>query len=276
MITAVSGPPSSGSRVGPRDVAELRTLAERQPALAPAATLQIDLIEAVRRVQGRLTTPWIETPAEVLSARLAAGQPLLEFSQIAFDWNDVRLLIRQITDVLRRHEVVDAPTATALHAIGRSPTLADVMRAWFEHQPLVEVEMLGEVLGWAARPYLQRTAEVLQQRVSVERWTGRMCPVCAAEPEFSLITPSGERQLVCGRCHVRWFFSAIACPYCGNDDRATIKSMATTDGWYRVMICGSCTRYIKALDGRKATRPLLPYLDLIATLPLDAAVMKRS
>src|SRR5690349_12725008 len=155
----------------PRDVVELKTLAERQPQLAPAATLQVDLIEAVRRVQGRITTPWIETPAETLTARLAAGQPLLEFSQIAFDWNDVRLLIRQVTDVLRRHEVVDPPTAAALHAIGRSPTLPDVMRAWFELQPVVDVEMLGEVLGWSARPYLQRTAEVLQQRVSLDTWT---------------------------------------------------------------------------------------------------------
>ena len=81
--------------------------------------------------------------------------------------------------------------------------------------------MLDEVLGWAARPYLQRTAEVLQQRVSLDGWTRRVCPVCAAEPEFSVITTSGERQLVCGRCHVRWAFNPIACPYCGNDDRTT-------------------------------------------------------
>jgi FdhE protein len=269
----VSGPPSSGSRVLPRDVVELKTLAERQPALAPAATLQIDLIEAVRRVQGRITTPWIEASTDTLIARLSSGQPLLEFPHIAFDWNDVRLLIRQVTDVLRRHEVIDAATAAALHAVGRSPTLPDVMRAWFEHQPALEIEMLDEVLAWSARPYLQRTAEVLQQRVSLEKWGRRICPVCASEPEFSLITPTGDRQLVCGRCHVRWAFSPIACPYCGNDDRTRIKSMATPDGMYRVMICAPCGRYIKALDARKAPRPLLPYVDLIATLPLDAAVM---
>jgi formate dehydrogenase maturation protein FdhE len=255
---------------------ELKALAERQPALAPAASLQVDLIEAIRRVQGRLTTPWIETTAEALRARLASGQTLLEFNQIAFDWNDVRLLTRQVTDVLRRHEVIDAATTTALHAVGRSPSLPDVMKAWFEQQPLPEVEMLGEVLAWSARPYLQRTAEVLQQRVSLDGWTRRICPVCAAEPEFSVITSSGERQLVCGRCHVRWHFNPIACPYCGNDDRTTIKSMATPDGTYRVMICSPCGRYIKALDARKSSRPLLPYVDLIATLPLDAAVMNRS
>src|SRR5262245_20711549 len=181
MILAVSGPPSSGSRVLPRDVVELKTLAERQPALAPAAMLQVDLIESVRRVQSRLTTPWIETSVETLTTRLAAGEALLDFSQIAFDWNDVRLLIRQITDVLRRHEVIDAATAVALHSVGRSPALPDVMKEWFELHPGMEIEMLGEVLGWAARPYLQRTAEVLQQRVTLDRWLRPVCPVCAAE-----------------------------------------------------------------------------------------------
>src|SRR5688572_11342858 len=146
MMAAVSGPPlpasppSSGSRVLPRDVLELKAIGERQPELMPAVNLQVDLIEAVRRVQGRITTPWIETPTETLSARLATGQPLLEFAQIPFDWNDVRLLIRQVTDVLRRHEVIDAATATSLHSVGRSPTLPDVMRAWFERQSTIDIE----------------------------------------------------------------------------------------------------------------------------------------
>jgi hypothetical protein len=125
MIGSVSLPSSSGSRVLPRDVLELKALIERQPELAAAANLQIDLIEAVRRVHGRITTPWIETPTETLSARLSSGQPLLEFAQIAFDWSDVRLLIRQVTDVLRRHEVIDAPTSAKLHSIGRSSTLPE-------------------------------------------------------------------------------------------------------------------------------------------------------
>ncbi len=270
----MSHTPSSGSRLLPRDVLELKSLAERQPALASAAALQVDLLEAIRRVQGRITTPWIETTDDALAARLAAGTRLLEFSQIAFDWNDVRLLIRQVTDVLRRHEVIEAATAAALHAVGRSATLPALMEAWFEQRPAMDIEMIDEVLGWAARPYLQRTAEVLQQRVSLDAWTRRTCPVCAAEPEFSVITTTGERQLVCGRCHVRWFYSPIACPYCGNDDRTRIKSMATPDGMYRVMICAPCGRYIKALDARKSARPLLPNVDVIATLPLDAAVMK--
>ena len=276
MIPTVTGPPASGSRQSPRDIAELKALAERQPELAPAAALQIGLIEAVRRVHGRLTTPWIEASAESLAARLAAGQRLLDFDQIAFEWNDVRLLIRQIADILRRHDAVDGDTSLALHAVGRSAELPGTMRRWFEAAPLPPIEMLDEVLSWAGRPYLQRTVEVLQQRVNLDQWKRRTCPMCAAEPDFSVITSSGARLLVCGRCHVRWPFDPIACPFCGNADRRSITSMATPDGIYRVMICKVCERYIKALDARHATRPLLPYADSIVTLPLDAAVMRRN
>ena len=124
MMAVVSAPSSSGSRVLPRDILELKALAERQPALAPAALLQVDLIEAVRRVQGRISTPWIDTPTETLAARLASGQPLLTFAQVAFDWSDVRLLIRQVTDVLRRHEVIDNAAAAAQPRQARSGALS--------------------------------------------------------------------------------------------------------------------------------------------------------
>jgi len=271
----VSGSSTTSARVLPRDIAELKALAERQPELASAAQLQISLIEAVRRVQGRLTTPWIETTAGELSARLSAGQSLLRFDQIVFEWNDVRLLIRQVADILRRHDTIDAETLAALHNVGRAADLPDRMRAWFDGTPSPDVEMLDAVLVWAARPYLQRTAEVLQQRVSFDGWGRRTCPVCAAEPDFSVIANTGERQLVCARCQARWPFAATDCPYCGNADRDTITSMATSDGRYRVMICRPCGRYIKALDTRKAARTLLPDADPILTLPLDAAVMQR-
>jgi formate dehydrogenase maturation protein FdhE len=275
MIRAVSGSSPSSARVLPRDIAELKALAERQPELATAAQLQVSLIETVRRVQGRLTTPWIEASTEDLNARLARGESLLAFDQILFEWNDVRLLIRQIADILRRYDAIDADGVIALHNVGRADDLPARMRAWFDGTPSPDVEMLDEVLMWAARPYIQRTAEVLQQRVNFDGWRRSTCPVCAGEPDFAVITTSGERQLVCGRCLVRWAFAATDCPYCGNHNRATITSMATADGVYRVTICQPCGRYIKALDARKSSRALLPYADPIVTLPLDAAVMRR-
>ena len=36
-----------------------------------------------------------------------------------------------------------------------------------------------------------------------------------------------------------------------------------------------CQRYIKAFDARQASRPVLPVVDAVATLPLDAAAMQK-
>ena len=150
------------------------------------------------------------------------------------------------------------------------------MRAWFELRPAAGRSRCWTKCSAGRRgPYLQRTAEVLQQRVSLDGWRRRTCPVCAAEPDFSVITterraPAGVRPLPRAVA-----FDPIACPYCGNDDRATHQ----VDGHARRHLSRDdlppCGRYIKALDARKATRPLLPYVDPIATLPLDAAVMQQ-
>jgi hypothetical protein len=36
-----------------------------------------------------------------------------------------------------------------------------------------------------------------------------------------------------------------------------------------------CRRYLKAYDGRNASRPVMLSVDSIATLPLDAAAIQR-
>jgi FdhE protein len=253
---------------------ELRALAQRQPELATAANLHAELVEAVRRVQLRISTPWVESSSEDLASRLAAGAPLIAFDQVAFDWPEVRLLFRQVTDILRRYEAVDADTAGRLHEIGRGAELGDRVRSWLAHSPDAGIDMLDEALAWAVRPYLVRAAEVLQQRTPIDKWRGRRCPMCATEPEFAVLTVSGDRNLLCPRCQTRWQAETGACALCNVADSRQVRTLTTADGHYRVTSCRACGRYLKMLDSRKAGRPLLAYYDPIATLPLDAAMMK--
>jgi FdhE protein len=271
----VTRPPQRG-RHDPREVAELRSLAERQPELSAAASLQIELVDALRRVQSRIATAAIDLTAADVAARLSSGQPLVTFDRLPIDWNEARLLFRQVTDVLRRHDTVDQPTATQLHELGRSAALPDLARRWFDGIGRdTGIEMVDEVLSWSMRPFLVRAAEVLAQRVAFGGWKRGVCPVCGGEPDFACITTSGERLLICGRCHTRWPTEPFACPFCGEADRARITSFATPDGTYRVTACQSCLRYLKTLDGRRAGRAVMPAVDAIATLPLDVVVMQR-
>lgn len=251
-------------------------MAERQPELSAAAALQIALVDALRRIQTRIATGSLMLSAEEVAARLSTGQPLITFDRLPIDWNEARLLFRQITDVLKRHDAIDAVTATRLHDIGRSSGLNDLARGWFEGGSCGGgVDMLDEVLAWSLRPFLVRTADVLQQRAAFGAWRRGVCPVCGGEPDFACITTSAERLLICCRCQTHWPTEPFTCPFCGEADKQRISSFATPDGTYRVTACQSCRRYLKTLDGRRAGRPVMPAVDSIATLPLDAVVMQK-
>jgi FdhE protein len=151
--------------------------------------------------------------------------------------------------------------------LGRGPAPADSASS--------TDEALDQVLALALRPWLSRCAEVLQQRPELALWTHAHCALCGAEPDLAVITPAAERHLICSRCTLRWKFEPLTCPYCRNADRARITSFATPDGQYRVYACDACQRYLKAYDARRATRPVMPAVDNIATLPLDAYAVQR-
>jgi hypothetical protein len=294
----VAGPPdrtARSPRSAPREITELREIAERQPELADAAALHIEIAEMYRRIQGRVPLPWFELSRDTIARHSAEGRPLLRFEQIPIELTDLRLMVRQTADILRRHEALDESDYQQVQALGREMTLLASIGEWYRSvaerravagvgeaalagaaaPSLPSASVLDQVLAIAMRPFLSRCAEVLQQRGSLEDWTHPYCALCGAEPDFSVITPAAERHLICGRCTLQWKFEPLTCPYCRNSDRSRVTSFATPDGRYRVYGCDVCHRYLKAYDGRRATRPVMPVVDGVATLPLDAAAIQR-
>ena len=273
---------------------ELRQIKADHPELAEAVDLQIDLLALKRRVQARLPLPWIEVDPAWLRNQHAQGRPFLRFEEIPLDWTEVRLMFRQAADILLRHQALDAKDHRDLQHLARTGNMLEpLVVRWFNTAaapataasppgqapspaaPPVSADALDQVLVLAMRPFLERCAESIQQRADLSTWREPYCPVCGGEVEFALITPSAERWLICGRCAARWRFDQIACPYCRNADRSRITSFASRDGQYRLSACDVCLRYLKAYDGRTARRPLMLAADTIATLPLDAAAMKK-
>ncbi|MDE3156960.1 MAG: formate dehydrogenase accessory protein FdhE [Acidobacteriota bacterium] len=271
------------SRPEPRDIAELRQLKTLQPELAPAADMHIALLELQRRVQARVSLPWIQCDAGRLGEQ-QAGHPLLRFEDIPIDWTELRLMVRQTADILRRFEALEPDDDDRIQTLAREGnTLEPAVEQWFraslarEPWPADEVHpaMLGQVLALAIRPFLARCVEALLPTVDLSGWRHGYCPMCGWDPELAVITPAGERLLLCGRCSASWKFDPIACPWCGNADRTRITSFATRDGRYRLAGCDRCHRYVKAYDSRNAPRPVLPAVDAVATLPLDAEAIRR-
>ena len=260
---------------------ELRRLKADHPELSDAVDLQIELLQLQKRVQPRVPLPSIKLDTDYLNSLLATG-PILQFEHLPIDWSDVRFLLRATATTMRTHEAIDERDFKRIDALARdASTLPGVMRSWYESvrpgggrlDPLAEG--LETVLQQAMRPVLTRCADAILAKTDLSAWTHHICPLCGGEPDLAVITPAAERLLICSRCAARWKFDQISCPYCLNDDRGTITSLASRDGRYRLSCCDSCMRYVKAYDARRAGRPVLPVVDSVATLPLDAAAMQR-
>jgi hypothetical protein len=274
-------PPKSErtGRLEPRELLELRRLRTSQPELAEAVDLHIALFEAQRRIMSRVSTPWIEVDPDWWRDQQARGRPLLRFKDIPINWNDFRLILREVVDILRRFgaiEEVDVRRVTELSREGDA--LAPVVQEWYETTARLRPkpggrdadENFGQAFVHALRPFLARCVDVMRPRLDLSGWTFGYCPLCGGDPEFSVVEEM-ERKLACGRCGACWK-QPDGCPFCGGRDLA---SFATPDRKRRVDACNSCRRYVKTHDAKLAARPLLAAVDAVLTLPLDAAAMQR-
>jgi len=268
------------------EFAAFRRLKADQPELAGAVDMQVEIVVMQRRVQARLSTPWLGFDAAWLVRQLADGRPIVRVDEIPFDWGELRVLFRQVTDILRRYDLLEPADAATLEQLIRSgrPAPEDVAE-WYASsanrdskggRPTSDLpETASQVLTLSARPFLARTVETLHQRVDLSPWTRPYCPFCGGDAELALLTPSGERRLACARCTGVWPFPEHACPHCDSRLPGYQTSFASPDGRYRLMACDACMRYVKAYDARGADRPFILDVDTIATLPLDAAAIQR-
>jgi hypothetical protein len=263
-------------------VIELRQLREVQPELAPAIDLQIELLQIQRRIQTRVPLPSINLETKSLNALLARRGPILTFEQLPIEWSDVRFLLRATAQAMRKHDAIEDADLRRIDGFCRDATrLPAVVRSWYDSArpggQVLDPEAVGleSLIQQAMRPILTRCAEAIMARTDFAGWNAHICPLCAGEPDLAVITPAAERLLVCSRCAARWRFDQLACPFCLNEERSKITSLASRDGKYRISCCDVCLRYIKAYDARRAGRPLMPAVDSVATLPLDAAAIQR-
>jgi hypothetical protein len=283
----VDAPRPRSPRSESREVVELQSLRRAHPELGEAIDLQIEILELYRRVQGRVPVPWIEISTSHVTEHAATGQPLVAFEAIPIELTDLRLLVRQTAETMRRHGAIDDQDYARVQALGRDIGLLVAVGRWYRQTSEQHVTTrsseevddddptLGQVLTVAMRPFLSRCAEVVQQRAELASWTCGHCAVCGADPDLSVLTASGERLLICGRCGLQWRFDPPTCPFCRNADPSRLSSFATPEGPYRVDACEVCHRYLKAYDARRANRPVMPIVDSVATLMLDAAALQR-
>lgn len=266
-------------RAEPREVVELRQLRAASPELATAIDLQLAQFDLFRRVQARVPLP-PQLDAARAAVDVAAGRAILRFGDLPINWSDYRWGLRETADLLRRFDLVDHDLHLRLHQLMRDGhALEPLLARWFgaavDGGSTPDDGDVGEVLLRALKPFLARCAEVWTPRLDLSAWVRGACPLCAGTPELGVLLADGDRRLVCERCTARWPCPPERCPWCGEDRADRRTTLATADGRYQLQACDSCRRYVKSCDERHLGRPTLPWVDAVATMPLDAAAMQR-
>ena len=274
------------------EVAALRRLKAAQPQLADAVDMQVELVTLYRRAQTRVNTRVFDLAAEALADRISAGTPIVRFSDVPFDWPEMRGLFRQILDLLRRFDLVDPSEYDAMQALVRSGRPSpDEVEGWYNIRATQghgagtnpnAGSTQSQLLSLASRPFLSRAVEMIQHRVDLSAWARPYCPFCGGDPELGSSSVTGQRRLICGRCAGQWPFDETVCPYCGIRDPGQTTSFefgcwpdTNRDGLYRLTGCEACHRYLKSFVSRGASRPVMLDVDTIGSLLLDAAAAQR-
>jgi hypothetical protein len=130
-MTEPTARPPRPPRGDSREAVELRAIKERQPELADAVDMHLALLELQRRVQSRVPLPSFELSADIITRHQAEARPLLRFENIPLELSDLRLVVRQTSDVLRRFGALEEPDFQKVQALGRDMTLLAVVGQWY-------------------------------------------------------------------------------------------------------------------------------------------------
>jgi hypothetical protein len=91
--------------------------------------------------------------------------------------------------------------------------------------------------------------------------TPATCPTCGAPPSLSKLRhEDGARLLWCAMCDTDWRVARLACPFCENNDAASLDFFEV-EGEPRLHVdtCARCRRYIKVIDERRVEERPVSY-----------------
>ena len=127
------------------------------------------------------------------------------------------------------------------------------------------------------QPSIELCAEQLSSYLDPEAiWRKGYCPVCGSAPGLAVLGEEGRRTLSCSFCRHQWLAPRIFCAFCENTQTDQLHYFyAEEEKDLRVDVCDHCHKYLKTVDAREASQPLVPPLEQVATLHLDIIAAEK-
>jgi formate dehydrogenase subunit gamma len=263
---------------------ELQRQAENRPELAAMVAMYRDLIEAQARARMPAAHPAIS--AEEAAARLAQGRPLLSPEEIKLDPESFAELCRQTCTIAAEHRPELAEALTRIWAwLDANRQKYDALTVEFLREGRIQEGeeagldngLLAFVLNSALHPFLRAQAAAVAPWIDDSGWYRGYCPVCGGDPDFAFLQKGpGARRLACRRCDTEWGYQRIGCPFCGNEDRASLGYYVGENEAYRLYVCEQCGGYLKTLDERLVAERRPTQVERVLTAGMDATALQMA
>ena len=143
MVTDSAARATRGTRPESREASELRAIRSQHPQLQSAVDLHLELLEVQRRIQGRVPLPLLAITPDSIQRHQASATPILRFEDIPLDLSDLRLMVRQTADILRRYGALEEMDYQKVQALGRDMQLLTVTGQWFRSAIEQQVASVG-------------------------------------------------------------------------------------------------------------------------------------
>lgn len=255
---------------------------KRSPKIVASPQL-MEFYKELRSIQSKVeqspARSQSELGRETILKRLEQKSPLLLFDELELDWSLIGDTFSQIIALVARYPELFGPPTGHLEVIDFSDLqLQASAKAWYEGKELPVAPnaaggnkyLVAFAIQNTLKPFLADYAKSMLSQVSQEKWRQGFCPICGGSPDFACLDKeNGTRWLLCERCDTSWLFQRMQCPYCGNQDQATLSYFTSDDGLYRLYVCEGCKKYLKTIDLRQTEKEADLPLERLLTLGID-------
>jgi FdhE protein len=262
--------------------AKVKAIAARNPVYSEISQWVGDLLSTTVKASKNLRPSDIKLDYDPLPETWYQGKSLLTPDELSLDWEHAEGLFKQLVDQIKTTKDGQRQVQGLLRALAKDrecpPTLMKaVLASDFETIQTTATELkidppiLTLLVRLSLRPSLLATAQTLQNLMDLNQWNYGHCPVCGSAPKMADFTgEGGKRTLHCSLCETSWPYIRLRCPFCENDNIKELSYLrAENEEGLRVDLCGRCNNYLKTIDLREISGPIILPLDDVATWHLD-------
>ena len=267
---------------------KVKTIAVRNPVYTEISQWVGDLLSTTVEASENFRLSDLKLDVDPLPEAWYQGKSLLNPEELSLDWEKISALYERLVELVKKREDGRRQAEGLLKAIedkrnGAPVVMKAVLTSNFETIEAsakalnVDSPVLALLLRLSLRPSLLIIAQAVLEHLDLSLWNFGHCPVCGSAPGLGdLSGEGGKRRLHCSLCETVWSYPRLRCPFCENDNREELNYLrAENEEYFRVDLCGQCNNYLKTLDLREISGPIILPLDDVATWHLDIIAGKN-